>query len=138
MTASAPTATTTTYGSDSGRARLPDQTGFATSSDGVRLAFDVYGAGEPTIAFLPSTPIIHARQWKGQIPYLSRHFRVVAYDGRGNGRSDRPTTPEAYTDDRVVDDVDGRAGRLRDPDRRPRGPVRRCRVAGGPARGSRA
>ena len=105
MTADAPTATSTTYGSDSGRARLPDRTGFATSSDGVRLAFDVYGAGEPTIVFLPSTPIVHARQWKAQIPYLSRHFRVVAYDGRGNGRSDRPTTPDAYTDDRVVDDV---------------------------------
>lgn len=104
MTASTPT-DTGTYGSESGRARLPDRSGFAMSGDGVRLAWDAYGEGEPTILFLPSTPIIHARQWKGQIPYLSRHFRVVAYDGRGNGRSDRPLVPEAYADAHLVDDV---------------------------------
>ena len=106
MTAHAATPTQpSTYGSDSGRARLPDASGFAVSSDGVRLAYDVYGTGEPTIAFLPSTHIVHARQWKAQIPYLSRHFRVVAYDGRGNGRSDRPVAPESYADPLLVDDV---------------------------------
>ena len=74
-------------------------------SDGVRLAFDVYGDGDTTLVLLPSTPIVHSRQWKGQIHYLSRHFRVVAFDGRGNGRSDRPTDPEAYTDERMVGDL---------------------------------
>jgi len=90
---------------DSGRARLPDRSGYATGPDGVRLAYDVYGGGDPTIVLLPSTPIIHSRQWKAQIPYLARHWRVVAFDGRGNGRSDRPTTGEAYHDDRLVEDI---------------------------------
>jgi pimeloyl-ACP methyl ester carboxylesterase len=30
--------------------------------------------------------------WKHQIPYLSRYFRVITMDPRGNGRSDRPPT----------------------------------------------
>ena len=31
-----------------------------------------------------------------QIPYFARHGRVVTFDGRGNGRSDRPREPPAY------------------------------------------
>ena len=94
-----------TLADDGGRARLPDATGVAVAEDGVRLAYDVYGSGDPTIVLLPSAPIVHARQWKAQIPYLSRHYRVIAFDGRGNGRSDRPTDPAAYHDDRMTDDI---------------------------------
>jgi len=90
---------------DSGRARLPDRTGVAVAEDGVRLVYDVYGSGEPTIVFLPSAPIIHSRQWKAQIPFLSRSYRVVSFDGRGNGRSDRPTESAAYHDDRMTRDI---------------------------------
>jgi pimeloyl-ACP methyl ester carboxylesterase len=89
----------------SGVARRPESSGVAVSSDGVRLAYDIYGSGATTIVLLPSAPIIHARQWKGQIHFLSRSYRVVAYDGRGNGRSDRPSRPEDYHDDRYVNDL---------------------------------
>ena len=64
--------------------------------DGVRVHYEVYGSGEPTVLLLPTWSIIHSRHWKMQIPYLARHCRVLTFDGRGNGRSDRPDVSEAY------------------------------------------
>jgi pimeloyl-ACP methyl ester carboxylesterase len=88
------------------RAVEPAEAGHANSPDGVRIAYEVFGAGDPTIVLLPTTPIVHSRQWKGQVPFLSRHYRVVTYDGRGNGGSDRPTDPAAYGEDRIVGDLE--------------------------------
>jgi pimeloyl-ACP methyl ester carboxylesterase len=91
---------------ESGIARRPDESGFATSADGIRLAYDIFGTGERTLVLLPSAPIIHSRQWKAQIHFLSRYHRVVTFDGRGNGRSDRPTDSAAYVDERMVEDIE--------------------------------
>ena len=33
-----------------------------------------------------------------QVPYLARHCRVLTFDPRGNGRSDRPTQGKAYAE----------------------------------------
>jgi pimeloyl-ACP methyl ester carboxylesterase len=77
------------------RARYPDESGYV-ERDGVRLFYEVYGSGEPTVLLLPTWSIIHSRHWKMQIPYLARHCRVVTFDGRGNGRSDRPQDAAAY------------------------------------------
>ena len=79
------------------RARYPDEEGYV-ERDGVRLFYEVYGSGEPTVLLLPTWSIVHSRHWKMQIPYLARHCRVLTFDGRGNGRSDRPVraaTPTA-------------------------------------------
>ena len=86
------------------RARYPDTTGHV-ERDGVRVFYEVYGAGDPTVLLLPAWSIVHSRFWKAQIPYLSRHFRVITFDGRGNGRSDRPIGPQAYTASEFADDV---------------------------------
>jgi pimeloyl-ACP methyl ester carboxylesterase/predicted glycosyltransferase len=86
------------------RARYPDRSGHV-EREGVRIAYDVYGRGEPTVVLLPTWSVIHSRHWKAQIPYLARHARVVTFDGRGNGRSDRPSSVEAYLDDEYVRDA---------------------------------
>jgi pimeloyl-ACP methyl ester carboxylesterase/predicted glycosyltransferase len=79
------------------RAAYPDGDGYI-ERDGVRVFYEVYGTGEPTILFCPTWTLVHSRVWKMQIPYLARHHRVVVFDPRGNGRSDRPATVEAYAE----------------------------------------
>ena len=86
------------------RARYPDRTGYA-DRDGVRIFWEEYGDGEPTLLFVPGFSIVHGGQWKGQVPYFARHARVITFDGRGNGRSDRPTDPAAYTDAQIAGDI---------------------------------
>jgi len=86
------------------RAREPDYEGFV-ERDGVRVGYAVSGTAEPAILLLTSWAIVHARQWKAQVPYLARRFRVITVEGRGNGRTDRPVTAEAYSDREYVDDA---------------------------------
>jgi pimeloyl-ACP methyl ester carboxylesterase len=86
------------------RATYPDATG-SIERDGVRVFYEVYGSGEPTVLLLPTWSIIHSRLWKLQIPDLARRFRVVAFDPRGNGRSDRPTSAQAYAETEFAADA---------------------------------
>jgi pimeloyl-ACP methyl ester carboxylesterase/predicted glycosyltransferase len=87
------------------RARQPDLAG-TVERDGVRVGYDVYGeAGRPCLLLFTSWAIVHMRQWKFQTAYLSRCFRVVTVEGRGNGRADRPDRAEAYADREYVDDA---------------------------------
>jgi pimeloyl-ACP methyl ester carboxylesterase len=79
------------------RARYPDEEGYV-ERDGVRVFYEVYGSGDTTVFLLPTWTIIHSRHWKLQIPYLARHFRVLTFDGRGNGKADRPTGVAAYAE----------------------------------------
>ena len=79
------------------RALYPDETGYV-ERDGVRVFWEAYGNGEPTLLLLPTWSLVHSRLWKAQIPYLARHFRAVTFDPRGNGRSDRPQEVDAYAE----------------------------------------
>ena len=86
------------------RARYPDTEGFI-ERDGVKVGYEVFGAGEPAVVFPPIDGIVHSRCWKAQVPYLARFFKVVTIDPRGNGRSDRPQSAEAYADTEWVADT---------------------------------
>ncbi len=86
------------------RARYPDHEGYI-ERDGARTSYEVYGSGEPTVLFLPAWAIGYSRFWKSQIPYFARHCRVLTFDPRGNGKSDRPLDPAAYADTEYVQDA---------------------------------
>lgn len=79
------------------RARAPDTTAFV-ERDGTKIHYEVMGDGPITVLLLPSWSIGHARIWRHTAPYLSRFYRVVTFDGRGNGRSDRPQNAASYAE----------------------------------------
>ncbi len=87
------------------RACQPDRSG-AVVRDGIASAYDVYGENNsPTVMLLRTWAIAQSLHWKFQIPVLARRFRVIAMDGRGQGRSDRPHDPAAYSLEEAVCDV---------------------------------
>lgn len=56
--------------------------------DGCSLHYEEYGHGAPVL-------LVHGlgsscQDWEYQIPALSAHYRVIAVDVRGHGRSDKP------------------------------------------------
>ena len=70
-------------------------------NDGCQLHYEDYGHGTPLL-------LVHGlgsstRDWEYQIPALSPHYRVIALDVRGHGRSDKPR--EAYRIADFADDV---------------------------------
>src|SRR5262245_16162968 len=77
------------------RAVVADAEGSITRG-GTTIRYERHGCGTPAVVLLPTWSLVHSRHWKFQVPYLSRHHTVLSFDGRGNGRSDRPARPAAY------------------------------------------
>jgi len=66
----------------------------ATSADGTRIAWNLYGEGERTILFVPTWNIVDARVVGHQVAALEPHATVLTFDPRGAGASERP--PRGY------------------------------------------
>ncbi|MEY7971578.1 SDR family oxidoreductase [Saccharomonospora xinjiangensis] len=76
-----------------------------TTSDGVRLSVRVRGPEHaPTLVCVHGYPD-NATLWDGVVAHLPEDLRVVTYDVRGAGRSDRPSAREAYRLDRLAEDL---------------------------------
>jgi pimeloyl-ACP methyl ester carboxylesterase len=73
---------------------------YVTSNDGKKIWYDIVGNGEPLV-LIGGSSLVH-RQWDFMVPILQDHFKVILYDQRGAGLSDRPThgiTVEKWVDD---------------------------------------
>ena len=54
------------------RARQPDIQGLV-DRDGVKIGYEVFGSGEPTVLLMPPWAIINSLHWKAQVPMMARH-----------------------------------------------------------------
>lgn len=67
---------------------------YATASDGTRLHYDTEGQGEPLL--LIAGQASDHREWDGVRADFAAHHRVIVWDYRGTGASDKPRAP-AYS-----------------------------------------
>jgi pimeloyl-ACP methyl ester carboxylesterase len=68
---------------------------FVTVPDGTRLYYEESGEGEPLL--LVSGRGLDHRSWDGIRDDFADHYRVIVYDHRGTGQSDKPSAPPYST-----------------------------------------
>ncbi|MFX1501166.1 MAG: alpha/beta fold hydrolase [Promethearchaeota archaeon] len=70
---------------------------------GIKICYEIRGKGEPVL-------LVHGfgdrkEHWRAQFGELSEHFKVIRFDNRGAGKSDRPDCH--YTMELFADDING-------------------------------
>ena len=56
--------------------------------NGIKIYYETEGEGDPLVMIMGLRR--NVEWWYGQIPALSKHFRVFVFDNRGAGRTDKP------------------------------------------------
>lgn len=76
-------------------------------ADGVRLRYVDQGSGEPVLLIHGLAVNLEMNWLQPGIgsALLERGYRVIAYDARGHGRSDKPHDPAAYGEPEIEDAV---------------------------------
>lgn len=80
---------------------------FAQGNDGVRIAYDVVGDGEPVV-LVHGFASDRVQNWRAPGWYQTltdAGYRVVALDCRGHGESDKPHDPKFYGHAKMAADV---------------------------------
>jgi pimeloyl-ACP methyl ester carboxylesterase len=69
----------------------------------INIYYEIHGEGEPLVLIMGLAA--NSGQWFRQIPGLSQEYRVVAFDNRGTGQTDKPDIP--YSMEMLSQDVSG-------------------------------
>jgi 3-oxoadipate enol-lactonase len=72
--------------------------------DGINLSYEVTGDGPRTIVFAHSLGMDRTI-WDAQVRHFKNRYRVLTFDGRGHGASDKPPAP--YSVERFGEDLYG-------------------------------
>ena len=72
-----------------------------TEANGVNLYYEVHGEGYPVV--LISGLGSQGQSWDTQVPIYSKHYKIVVFDNRGAGKSDKPKAP--YSTEQMADDT---------------------------------
>src|SRR5512141_244911 len=72
-------------------------------ANGIELYYETHGEGKPLV--LISGLGYSLWQWHKMVPYLAEHFKVITFDNRGVGQSDKPSGP--YTAQMLAADTVG-------------------------------
>jgi len=71
--------------------------------NGVSLYYEDAGRGRPLV--LAHGFSATARMWEGQVATFCDRYRIITYDARGQGRSEVPADPGAYSQPIMVEDL---------------------------------
>ncbi len=75
-------------------------------SNGVRIYYQEFGTGDPVMLVHGFASNADGNWGQAQwFSFLAPHFRVIALDCRGHGKSDKPHDPAAYDGEIMGDDV---------------------------------
>src|SRR6266567_1248417 len=67
----------------------------------IQMYYEIHGNGEPLVLIIGLGTDIS--EWEGIIHWLAQKYKVLAFDNRGTGRTDKPDTQ--YSIEMMADDT---------------------------------
>jgi pimeloyl-ACP methyl ester carboxylesterase len=88
--------------------------GYYKSFDNTKIYYEIRGEGEPIV--LVHGFVVNGESWKRGALYndlLKSGYKVITFDMRGNGKSDKPHDPARYENDAEAKDIMGLLSKLK-------------------------
>jgi pimeloyl-ACP methyl ester carboxylesterase len=70
-------------------------------ANGININYEIHGKGQPVVLIGGLGSVLQS--WAAQIPIYSEYFKVIAFDNRGMGKTDKPDIE--YTIEMMADDT---------------------------------